>query len=95
MWVQVAGALAEAGVGLEEITDRVSEVAKAMGECRPRAQGGGGGGRGPPWTGSRFLAAAQEASQVTPQGLREGLPAGAPENSSLGSPSQVSLPSLR
>ncbi|KAB1272442.1 Triokinase/FMN cyclase [Camelus dromedarius] len=32
---KVAGALAEAGVGLEEITNRVSVVAKAMGECRP------------------------------------------------------------
>nr|XP_031546599.1 triokinase/FMN cyclase isoform X2 [Vicugna pacos] len=31
VWAQVAGALAEAGVGLEEITNRVSVVAKAMG----------------------------------------------------------------
>nr|KAF6468226.1 triokinase and FMN cyclase [Rousettus aegyptiacus] len=31
VWVQVAGALAEAGVGLEEITERVSMVTKAMG----------------------------------------------------------------
>lgn len=43
MWVQVAGALAEAGVGLEEITDRVSAVAKAMGECWPRDLEGEGG----------------------------------------------------
>lgn len=50
MWVQVAGALAEAGVGLEEITNRVSVVAKAMGECWPRGRGGGGGGQGQPWT---------------------------------------------
>uniref|UniRef100_A0A8D1TVU2 Triokinase/FMN cyclase n=1 Tax=Sus scrofa TaxID=9823 RepID=A0A8D1TVU2_PIG len=38
---KVAGALAEAGVGLEEITNRVSVVAKAMGECWPRGRGGG------------------------------------------------------
>lgn len=50
MWVQVAGALAEAGVGLEEIANRVSVVAKAMGECWPRGRGGGGGGQGQPWT---------------------------------------------
>ncbi|KAG8505704.1 Triokinase/FMN cyclase [Galemys pyrenaicus] len=31
LWVQVAGALAEAGVGLQEITERVSAVAKNMG----------------------------------------------------------------
>ena len=36
MWVQVAGALAEAGVGLKEITERVSMVAKAMGKFQPR-----------------------------------------------------------
>lgn len=30
----MAGALAEEGVGLEEIAERVSEVAKAMGECQ-------------------------------------------------------------
>uniref|UniRef100_A0A4X1VLU0 Triokinase/FMN cyclase n=1 Tax=Sus scrofa TaxID=9823 RepID=A0A4X1VLU0_PIG len=38
---KVAGALAEAGVGLEEIANRVSVVAKAMGECWPRGRGGG------------------------------------------------------
>lgn len=49
VWVQVAGALAEAGVGLEEITERVSVVAKAMGECQPRDWGGEGGGGSLPW----------------------------------------------
>lgn len=34
-WLQVAGALAEEGMGLEEITKRVSVIAKTMGECRP------------------------------------------------------------
>lgn len=43
MWGQVAGALAEAGVGLEEITNRVNVVAKAMGECQPRDLEGEGG----------------------------------------------------
>lgn len=32
----MAGALAEEGVGLEEIAKRVNEVAKAMGECQPQ-----------------------------------------------------------
>lgn len=41
----MAGALAEAGVGLEEITDRVSVVAKAMGECQLRAREGQGRSR--------------------------------------------------
>lgn len=35
-WLQVAGALAEEGVGLEEIANRVNVVAKAMGECQPQ-----------------------------------------------------------
>lgn len=35
-WLQVAGALAEEGVGLEEIAKRVSLVAKAMGEYQPQ-----------------------------------------------------------
>lgn len=42
MWLQIAGALAEAGVGLKEITERVTVAAKAMGECPP---GSGAGGR--------------------------------------------------
>jgi hypothetical protein len=41
VWLQVAGALAEAGMGLEEITNRVSVVAKAMGECQLRDGGMG------------------------------------------------------
>lgn len=61
MWVQVAGALAEAGVGLEEITARVSKVAKAMGKCQPRDWGGGGGEvEAHPGTRSWFPAAAWE-----------------------------------
>lgn len=32
----MAGALAEKGMGLEEITKRVSMIAKTMGECQPR-----------------------------------------------------------
>lgn len=32
----MAGALAEEGMGLEEITKRVSVIAKTMGECQPR-----------------------------------------------------------
>lgn len=39
--IQVAGALAEAGVGLKEITERVSVVAKALGECQPRGREAG------------------------------------------------------
>lgn len=49
MWLQVAGALAEAGVGLEEITKRVNVVAKAMGECRPGSWAGEWGRLGQPW----------------------------------------------
>lgn len=68
VWVQVAGALAEAGVGLEEITKRVSAVAKAMGECGPGTGTWRGGKWGPTWD--------QELRHgwVIPQGLREGLP---------------------
>lgn len=45
---KVAGALAEAGVGLEEITKRVNVVAKAMGECRPGSWAGEWGRLGHP-----------------------------------------------
>lgn len=75
MWVQVAGALAEAGVGLKEITARVSEVAKAMGECQSRDWGVGGLrltlGLG---AGSQQLH--KRACQVIPQGLGDSLPLG-------------------
>lgn len=32
LWVQVAGALAEEGVGLQEITERVNTVVQGLGE---------------------------------------------------------------
>lgn len=41
LWIQVAGALAEAGAGLKEITERVNVVAKAMGEWQPRGREAG------------------------------------------------------
>lgn len=63
----MAGALAEAGVGLEEITNRVSVVAKAMGECRPRDLGGASGRL------RLTLGLTRRAFQALPQGLRERL----------------------
>lgn len=57
MWVQMAGALAEAGVGLKEITERVNVIAKAMGECQPRDWEAGREEEADLGTGSRFPAA--------------------------------------
>lgn len=76
MWAQVAGALAEAGVGLEEITKRVSAVAQAMGECWPRDLEGEGGR-------SRLTLGLTRCKfpltfQVIPQERREGLPGAVP-----------------
>lgn len=58
LWLQVAGALAEAGVGLEEIAKQVNVVAKAMGECWPGSWGREWGRLDSPGTRSRFLLAA-------------------------------------
>ena len=82
----MAGALAEAGVGLEEITDRVSVVAKAMGECQLRAREGQGRSR-----------PTLDQEQV-PRSSTGGLPGavgGFPGNGSFGCLSRASLPSLR
>lgn len=57
MWIQIAGALAEAGVPLKEIKDRVNVAAKAMGECQPRGRKRRGRGR-LPWAREQFPAAA-------------------------------------
>lgn len=78
VWVQVAGALAEAGVGLEEITERVSMVAKAMGECQPRDwEGEGRRLRHTLGLGACSHQLHEKSHQGFPQGLREGLPGGA------------------
>lgn len=73
MWAQVAGALAEAGVGLEEITKRVSAVAQAMGESALEGEGGR----------SRLTLGLTRCKfpltfQVIPQERREGLPGAVP-----------------
>lgn len=78
VWVQVAGALAEAGVGLEEITERVSMVTKAMGECLPRDWGGEGRRlRLTLGLGACSHQLRRKSRHGVPQGLREGLPGGA------------------
>lgn len=84
MWVQIAGALAEAGVGLKEITERVSMVAKAMGECQPRGWEAGREEEADLGSRNRFPAAANRACQVIPQGMREGLSGRAMGTGSLG-----------
>ena len=73
-------------MGLEEITDRVSMVTKAMGECRLRA-----------WEGQGRLRPTLDQEQV-PRSSTGGLPeaaGGVPGNSGFGCPSRGSLPSPR
>lgn len=73
---QVAGALAEAGVGLEEITDRVVVGRQGHGVSASSDREGQGRSRGPPWTRSR-------SSRSSTGGL-PGAMGGFPGNSSFG-----------